>query len=127
MESNKLIGKLSISESLVGQLQEKDKISGTLSSFVTEIIEKDYNNLNHKPTINGVEVVGQKTSLDLNISEIFSATSIYGFPNIGSINNIYVDTTNNKAYRWDNRNLKYYIVGSDYNDIKIINGGDAFG
>lgn len=44
------------------------------------------------------------------------------FPTIGSENIIYIDTTENNTYRWDDKNLKYYIVGSDWRNIKIIDG-----
>lgn len=47
------------------------------------------------------------------------------FPNIGVTHTIYVDLNANKLYRWDENNLTYYIVGSDYNDIDIINGGTS--
>lgn len=70
------------------------------------------------------------TNLESNIefkSEITYANSYLEFPNIGNENNIYIDTNKNQPYRWDNENLKYYKVGSDYNDIKIINGGNASG
>jgi hypothetical protein len=49
----------------------------------------------------------------------------FDFPNIGDEAVIYIDEQNNKSYRWSNKELKYYCIGSDYNDIKIINGGDS--
>lgn len=48
--------------------------------------------------------------------------SFLKFPTIGSESTIYIDTTQNKTYRWDDATLKYYIIGSDYNDIEVING-----
>jgi len=47
------------------------------------------------------------------------------FPNIGNEGVLYTDIGENKTYRWDNNQLKYYCVGSNYEDIKIINGGNA--
>ena len=47
------------------------------------------------------------------------------FPTIGKEGEIYIDTNNNKTYRWDDANIKYYCIGSDYNEIDIINGGGA--
>lgn len=44
------------------------------------------------------------------------------FPTIGDSHSLYVDTTKNKTYRWDSQNLHYYVVGSNYEDIKIIDG-----
>ena len=122
-----LFGTISDIDQLYGVLREKENLKASLSSLVTEIIEKNYDNLDNKPKINGVELDGDKNSSDLKISEVIKAQNYLYFPNIGKENCIYIDITNNKTYRWDNVYLKYYVVGSDYNDIKIINGGDAFG
>lgn len=48
--------------------------------------------------------------------------SFLKFPTIGSEKTIYIDTTANKVYRWEDVSLKYYTVGSDYEEIEIING-----
>lgn len=50
---------------------------------------------------------------------------IINFPNIGKPEYIYIDTLTNKTYRWDDVNLKYYCIGSDYNDIELILCGDS--
>lgn len=47
------------------------------------------------------------------------------FPAIGDESVIYIDKTANKTYRWDDNSLKYYVIGSDYNDIELIDAGDA--
>jgi len=47
------------------------------------------------------------------------------FPVIGDTSKLYIDLTANKMYRWDNDNIKYFVIGSDYEDIAIINGGDS--
>lgn len=49
----------------------------------------------------------------------------YDFPNVGDVHSIYIDKTANKAYRWDDDERKYYVVGSNYEDIKVINGGEV--
>lgn len=51
--------------------------------------------------------------------------SIYEFPNIGDPGVLYIDTGTNKMYRWDNDNLKYFCVGADWQEIRVINGGNA--
>ena len=53
---------------------------------------------------------------------VVSEESYLRFPTIGSSECIYIDTTANKIYRWDDANLKYFTVGSDYNEIEIIDG-----
>ena len=52
--------------------------------------------------------------------EIVTANSYLNFPIVGSQNKLYIDKTNNKTYRYDEASLKYYIIGSDYDDIDLI-------
>lgn len=49
------------------------------------------------------------------------------FPSLGGPKILYMDTTMNKAYRWDEDEKKYFVVGSDYEQIKVIDGGKANG
>lgn len=35
------------------------------------------------------------------------------FPTVGDQNAIYVDTTTNAIYRWDDANIKYYVLAFD--------------
>ena len=49
--------------------------------------------------------------------------SLDEFPTIGSADVLYVDIAEDRVYRWDGDNLKYICVGSDYEQIKFINGG----
>ena len=44
---------------------------------------------------------------------------------VGKESAIYVDKTENQFYRWDSENLTYKKMGSDYHDIKVINGGTS--
>ena len=53
--------------------------------------------------------------------------SKYAFPNRGNKAVLYMDTTENRSYRWDEVTGAYICIGSDYNQIKIINGGNANG
>lgn len=55
-------------------------------------------------------------------SSVQTYESLYHFPSVGKENILYIDMTENKTYRWDDANLRYYCIGSDYEDIKIING-----
>lgn len=52
-------------------------------------------------------------------------TSTLSFPSVGESNILYIDQSVNKSYRWDSNDSYYYVVGSDYNDIEVINGGGA--
>ena len=53
--------------------------------------------------------------------------SKYAFPNRGDKAVLYMDTTENRSYRCDEITGTYICIGADYNQIKIINGGNANG
>lgn len=54
---------------------------------------------------------------------VINADSYLKFPSIGDSNCLYVDISSNKIYRWDDADLKYFVVGNgDYDDIQIIDG-----
>ena len=54
---------------------------------------------------------------------VVSATTYLEFPVVGNTDTIYIDSTHNRVYRWDDDSLKYFCVASDYNEIDIIDGG----
>lgn len=60
-------------------------------------------------------------------SVVHEYKNLYEFPTVGIKNNLYIDSENNKSYRWDENSLKYICIGSNYEDIKIINGGNSDG
>ena len=67
-----------------------------------------------------------KDYTDTKTSEVVSQyQSIYNFPSIGDKHTIYIDKSTNRTYRWDDDNLKYYCIGSDFNNIEIISGGNS--
>lgn len=51
-------------ETLSGSLNTEAPISGTLK-MADRVVEKDYENLKNKPSINGVELVSDKSFEDL--------------------------------------------------------------
>ena len=44
------------------------------------------------------------------------------FPITGEKDVLYVTTEENKTYRWDENDTKYFCVGSDWEEIDVING-----
>lgn len=46
-------------------------------------------------------------------------------PNRGSSDSVYFVKDENATYRWDEENSKYFCVGRDYTEIKVICGGKA--
>lgn len=58
---------------------------------------------------------------------VITKDTIYDFPAVGDEQCIYISKNENKTYRFDSNMLKYYCIGSDFNDIKTINGGSSSG
>ena len=91
-------------------------------------------NLQQYLNIHGLSVFQQEiinviksteTTISENSIKIQPYASITAFPTVGDINTIYIETTNKKLYLWDSKSLKYYCFGSDYHNIKVINGGSS--
>ena len=57
--------------------------------------------------------------------KVLEYTSSIKFTTVGKINTIYIDMNGNKIYRWDDDNTKYYCIGSNYEEINLINCGDS--
>lgn len=47
------------------------------------------------------------------------------FPSLGQLNCLYIDSSENSAYLWDNTQVNYVLIASDWHNIKVINGGNA--
>ncbi len=56
-------------------------------------------------------------------SHIEQYDSLSEFPTIGDVFTVYVDKEKNKIYRWNSEDNYYYCIGSDYEQIKVVNGG----
>lgn len=54
--------------------------------------------------------------------DIIERESYLLFPTLGENKTIYIDTNTNKSYRWDQTNLKYYILNDE--SFEILNGGN---
>lgn len=54
-------------------------------------------------------------------SKIVELDIVNDLPTIGKSGTIYIIKSENKTYRWDDTGIKYYCIGSDYNDIQFIN------
>lgn len=47
------------------------------------------------------------------------------FPTVGKQNVVYMDTTTNDIYRWDDTNIKYYPLAFDPNSLYIMQCGSS--
>lgn len=75
----KLKGTLSKKETLNAELQSNNKLSGKMASTR---YAKDYNKLINHPTLNGIEIIGDKTSQDYNLQEELDLVSEQDIDNI---------------------------------------------
>ena len=64
----------------------------------------------------------EKAQQEESTPELHFASSYLDFPAVGEDNHLYIDTSENKIYRYKSSVLHYVIVGSDYNEIEIIDG-----
>lgn len=98
----------------------------------------NYNELTNKPEIGGVVLIGDKTPEQLGLASKDAVQGKIGrhdyethleFPVVPEEEwraDFFVATKENEIYRWDDTDKKYFCIGSDYNSIQIINGGNAF-
>ena len=61
-----LVGELSNHSSIFGEIDGRDGLQGELNAGSSS--SRDYNVLINKPSINGIELIGDKTSEELNIT-----------------------------------------------------------
>ncbi len=86
-------------------------------------------NLAFDVTVNVGEIVARKypevlKNIEVELSgKITEYQNQFFFPNVGEENRIYIDKENNRIYRYDTEENKYYICGSDYTEVEIINCG----
>ena len=95
-------------------------------AYTLEVKVPDPNNAN--------KTITKKIRLLIDWTEITNKPSNLGstefnnrleFPNTGVENVLYVALDENKIYRFDTKNSTYKVLGSDWNDIEIIDCGGA--
>ncbi len=64
----------------------------------------------------------QKYKQEANTPELHFANDYLEFPAVGEDAHLYVDLGSNKIYVYSEELLRYVVVGSDYNEIQVING-----
>lgn len=79
----------------------------------------------------GLETEDIKIEVD-NAEYTISATlqkmwyeSVYDFPSVGSENIIYGAKDTKTLYTWDNEGITYIRLMGDWNEIEVIDGGNA--
>lgn len=82
---------------------------------ITKQIVESINNTNTHQQIPTAQAVREYAD-----SKINRYANLALFPAIGVHNSIYLDESQNKTYMWDNNNLIYKCIGSNYEEIKVI-------
>ncbi len=54
------------------------------------------------------------------------AETHFEFPNVGSMDNVYIARGESAIYYWNDDAMSYVCVGNNVEYIKIINGGSAY-
>lgn len=76
--------------------------------------------------IKGLSVlVGELLSKIGETGKVQSYNNFLSFPTAGRENILYIDELHNEIYRWDDTSVKYYCVGTNYENIEIISGGTS--
>ena len=79
--------------------------------------------------ISGAQKINAKLDVGVvaGVQSVFQFNSKFDFPTLGAVNALYIAADENAGYRWNNADLHYYCIGRDWQEITIINGGNANG
>ena len=91
-------------------------------SYFLEKSKEIFSDKNHKHTTSDIS---ELDSILDNKIEKNAYSGISEFPSVGKAGELYIDISVNKIYRWDDEKLLYFCIGSDYNEIEIIDGGGS--
>lgn len=72
-----------------------------------------------------IELEKSIDAIEKNKPNLIKKKSVYDFPNVGDENCIYIATSENKTYHFDSKQNHYIVIGSDYNEIDIIDGNTS--
>lgn len=75
MNENKIHGKINSNRGIGGKISAYQRIKGDLGNDVNNRISKDYNPLANKPSIEGVELKGDKSLRDFGITYVYQKTT----------------------------------------------------
>lgn len=75
--------------------------------------------------IDGLAELVQEIKEYISEEKVLSFSSTSGFPSIGKPDTVYIDTTRNMIYRWDDENVKYYPLAFDPGGSYILNCGSS--
>lgn len=89
------------------------------------VTEQDYKNAPKNENALYFTNTGRLFKGEMEVSpknSVLTYDSVYNFPSVGKVNTMYIDKSTEKTYRWDDDRLSFICIGSNYEDIQIING-----
>lgn len=95
------------------------KYSGTIQNYIP--IAQEIEN-NAGSVVSSAVIYELNDKVESASNKVQTYNTLANFPTTGDKNTIYIETETNKAYRWDDENIRFYCIGSDYNQIDIIDG-----
>lgn len=77
--------------------------------------------------VDQVKLMFKEEIANLGAFEVVDIRGPHELPNVGSANTIYavISEYGDMMYRWDDIELRYRIMGTNYNNIELIRGGNA--
>lgn len=78
--------------------------------------------INGKVSVGGKSIIGNVNKAENIYVKEIEFNNRYEFPSIGKENMIYVARDEHKMYIFNTATLAYEVVGSNYNEIEIIQG-----
>lgn len=124
---------------------EMENATPTINLEVQEVMEGaggtiDYEKLNNKPSVNGVELSGDKSLEDLGITQVITGAignvtqisfevveSFDDLPLLGEVGTFYLvpnntrENNNYREYIWDVNKLQYELIGTIQSNIDLSN------
>ena len=108
---------------LIGVNYFKEFIGGSHDAFyqVTQYMDVSFSSVaEYNAAICLTRSPLEKKDVNQTISKIVEAGGTADFPELGENDVLYIDSTDNSAYKWSTKISAYYCVGRDYFSIKQI-------
>ena len=108
---------------LIGVNYFKEFIDDSHDAFyqVTQYMDVSFSSVaEYNAAIRLTRLPLEKKDVNQTVSKIVEAGGTADFPELGENDVLYIDSTDNSAYKWSSKISAYYCVGRDYFSIKQI-------
>ena len=108
---------------IIGVNYFKEFVGGSQDAFhqVTQYMDVSFSSVaEYNAAIQLTQSPLEKKDVNQTVSKIVEAGGTADFPELGENDVLYIDSTDNSAYKWSSKISAYYCVGRDYFSIKQI-------